>query len=273
MPSILHITDSHLSPHNMLFRDNLALVQAYARATPHDLVVNSGDLSLNGADRDEDLALAAELHRGFTAPLLALPGNHDTGTHPTMAPRQPFDSMRMERFRRHFGPGRGIVDLPGWRVVGLNTEAMGTGHVEEAAQADFIAEAAADAGTRRIALFLHKPAYVTVREDPNFDIWSVPPAGRGALAPLLDHPGLRLVASGHLHLHHRFTQGKVAYVWAPALSFVVSPGEQVGLPGDRICGALLHRLHEDHVETELVVPDGTTITLIDDVADQTYPRK
>ena len=68
MNAILHITDTHLSPRNTLFRGNLALVRDYARANPPDLVVNSGDLSLDGADRDEDLALAAQLHQGFAAP-------------------------------------------------------------------------------------------------------------------------------------------------------------------------------------------------------------
>ena len=273
MPTILQVSDTHLASRNKLFRDNLALIHQYAAASPPDLVVASGDLSLDGADRDADMALAAELLRGFPAPTHYLPGNHDTGSHPGMQPRQPFDTMRLDRFRTHFGPGRFMVDLPGWRVMGLNTECIAVGHPEEALQAGFIAEAAASAGNRRIALFLHKPVFVTTRDDPTFDAWSVPPAGRAALAPLLDHPGLRLVASGHLHLDHRFTQGRVTYVWAPALSFVVNPAEQKGLAGERICGALLHTLHEDHVETTLVAPPGTVVTPLDDVIDQTYGRK
>lgn len=272
-PTILQITDTHLAQRNTLFRGNLDLVRRHAAASPPDLIVNTGDLSLDGAAGDADLELAAALHRDLPAPLLALPGNHDTGSHPDSQPRQPFDSARMARFARHFGPGRGVVDLPGWRVVGLNSEVMGTGHLEEAEQAAFIARTAAEAGDRRIALFLHKPVFVTSRDDPAFDVWSVPPRGRPALAPLLDHPGLRLVACGHLHLHHRFMQGRVAHVWAPSLSFVVNAREQAGLPGARICGALLHRLHPDHVETELVVPAGTVVTPLEDVLDQTYGRK
>jgi alkaline phosphatase D len=272
MPTILHITDTHLSTSNTLFRENLELVRAHANASPPDLIVNTGDLSLDGAGGDADLDFAMQMHRDLPAPLLALPGNHDSGSHPQSQPRQPLTAERMDRFHRIAGPGRGIVDLPGWRVIGLNSEVMDTGHPEEAAQEAFIREAAAGAGDRRIALFLHKPVFVTTREDPNFDVWSVPPQARASLAPLLDHPGLRLVASGHLHLHHRFTLGRVAYVWAPALSFVVNPREQVGLPGERICGALRHVLHEDHVETELVVPEGMVVTPLDDVLHLTYGR-
>ncbi|WP_439596657.1 metallophosphoesterase family protein [Falsiroseomonas sp.] len=272
MPSILQLSDAHLSPRNDLFRGNLARIHAMAMASPPDLVVASGDLSLDGADHDEDLALAAALHGAFPAPLLALPGNHDTGSHPHTMPRQPFDSARLDRFRAHCGPGRGLVDLPGWRVIGLNSEVMGTGQAEESAQADFIAEAAAGAGDRRIALFLHKPVFVTEFADPTFDYWSVPPQARAALLPVLEHPGLRLVASGHLHLHRQVMLGRVSYAWAPPLSFIVHPSEQPGLPGARVCGALLHHLHEDHVETVLLAPEGMETPDLDALRAQTYPR-
>ncbi len=271
MPSILQISDAHLSPRNDLFHGNLALIRALAEATPPDLTVASGDMSLDGADREADMAFAAAAHSAFPGPLMALPGNHDTGSHPRTMPSQPFDTARLARFQAHFGAGRGLRDLPGWRVIGLNSEVMGTGHAEEAAQARFIAEAAAGAGARRIALFLHKPVFVTERDDPNFDYWSVPPAARAALSPLLDHPGLRLVASGHLHLHHAFTRGRVAYAWAPPLSFVCTPAMQEGLPGVRHGGALLHRLHADHVETVLLQPEGLEVPSMDDVLHLTYP--
>jgi alkaline phosphatase D len=272
MPVVLQLSDAHLSPRNALFRGNLARIRALAEAAPPDLVVATGDLSLDGAAHDADLALAVALHAGFPAPLLMLPGNHDVGSHPRTMPHQPFDAARLDRFRAHAGAGRGMVDLDGWRIIGLNSEVMGTGHAEEAAQAGFIAEAASGAGDRRIALFLHKPVFVTTRDDPTFDYWSVPPHARAALAPLLDHPGLRLVASGHLHLHRQFTQDGIAFAWAPPLSFVVEPEEQAGLPGGRVCGALLHRLHEDHVETLLLAPDGMEVPMLGAIRHLTYPR-
>jgi alkaline phosphatase D len=271
LATILHVTDAHLSPRNTLFRDNVARIQALVAADRPDLTVATGDLSLDGADRDEDLALAASIHAGFPGPVFALPGNHDTGSHPHTMARQPFDSTRLDRFRRHFGPGRFLHDLPGWRVIGLNSEVMGTAHPEEAAQAAFIAEAAAGIGDRRVALFLHKPVFVTEPQDPHFDYWSVPPHARGALGPILAHPNLRLIASGHLHLHHEFSRGPVRYVWAPPLSFVVHPADQPGMPGQRHTGALLHRLHENHAETVLLAPPGMEAPLHTDIQHLTYP--
>jgi alkaline phosphatase D len=271
VPTILQLSDAHLSPRNTLFRANVERIWQLALAAPPDLVVATGDLSLDGADRDADLAFAAEAHRAFPAPLLALPGNHDTGSDIRLARRQPVNDARLDRWRRHLGPGFGLVDLPGWRVVGLNSEVMGTGHAEEAVQARFIAEAAAGAAARRIALFLHRPPFVADPAEAGFDVWCVAPEGRAALAPLLRHPGLRLVASGHIHLHHRFVRGAVRHVWAPPLSFIVAPGVQPGLPGERRCGALLHHLGEDTVETTFLDPAGMESIPHDEVRSQTYP--
>jgi alkaline phosphatase D len=270
--TILQLTDAHLSPRNTLFRKNFELIRQLALASPPDLVVATGDLSLDGADRDADLALAAEMHRAFPAPLLALPGNHDVGSDKRLMPTQSVDDVRLARWQGVFGPGRFVRDVPGWRLIGLNSEIMGTGHPAEQDQAAFISEAAAGAGERRIALFLHRPPFLFRRDEPGWTPWGLPPEARPALAPLLDHPGLRLVASGHIHLHHEEMRGKVRHVWAPATSFHCKPADQEGLPGSRAPGALLHRLHADHVETVLLAPAGMEPVLIDDVQAETYPR-
>lgn len=271
--TVLQVSDAHLSPCNGLFRRNFARVRRWVEKARPDLAVATGDLSLDGAGRDEDMEFAAAAHHALPAPMLAVPGNHDVGSHARTMPRQPLDGARLARFRRHIGKDRWVRDLPGWRLVGLNSEIMGTGLAEEQAQTAFIEAAAAGAGDRRVALFLHKPVFVSEPDDPTFDYWSVPPHARPALAPLLRHPGLRLVASGHLHLHRRFDAGAVSYAWAPPLSFVVHPREQDGLPGDRLCGALVHRLHRDRAETELLVPAGTETPSLDDVRAETYPRE
>ncbi|MDO9710673.1 metallophosphoesterase family protein [Paracraurococcus lichenis] len=272
MTTILQISDAHLSPRTRLFRRNLDLLTGWAERHRPDLIVASGDLSLDGADRDEDLAFAIGLLRRLPAPVLAVPGNHDVGSHPRTMPTQPVDAARVARFRRLVGHDWWVRDLPGWRLVGLDTEIMGTGLPEEAAQAAFIAEAAAGAAGRRIALFQHKPAFVTRRDDPTFDYWSVPPEARDALAPLLDHPGLRLVASGHLHLQHGAMSGAVRFAWAPAMSFLVEPEAQPDLPGTRLLGALVHRLGEDAAETAVLSPEGTETCWLERIRAETNPR-
>jgi len=63
----------------------------------------SGDVSLDGADREEDMAFAAQLLRAFPGQSLFLPGNHETGSHPFTMPQQPVGEARMARFRSPLG--------------------------------------------------------------------------------------------------------------------------------------------------------------------------
>jgi alkaline phosphatase D len=270
--TLLQVSDAHLSPRSPLFRGNFERMARAAAEVSPDLVVATGDLSLDGADNEADLDFAAAAHRGLPGRLIALPGNHDVGSEARLSARQPVNDARLARWRRHLGEGRTVLDLPGWRIVGLNSEVMGTGHPEEAAQAASIAEAAAGAGDRRIALFLHKPPFLAAPDEAAWNPWSVAPEARVALAPLLGHPGLRLVASGHIHLHHEVRRGPVLHAWAPALSFYCDPADQPGIPGGRGPGALLHRLHADHVETITLAPPGMEPVAIETVRDRTYPR-
>jgi alkaline phosphatase D len=272
MFSLAQISDTHLGAGTALFRANYDVVAAVLAADVPDLIVATGDVSLDGADSEADMAFAAGRFAALPRPVLAVPGNHDVGDHPDRAPRQPFDDERLNRFRRHFGADRWVVDRDGWRLLGLDSQVCGTGHQEEAAQAGFIAEALAGLGDRRLAVFLHKPVFVTTPEDPLFDYWSVPPFARAPFLPLLAHPALRLVASGHLHLHRETMAGVARFAWAPSVGFIVAEDEQPDLPGDRPCGFLRHTFHADHVETALVAPPGLTRPFIHEVRAEAYPN-
>jgi len=279
MPLIVaQVSDAHLGPRTTVFQANMARIEQVLHAAPPQALVASGDLSLDGADRDADLSFAAAAFRRMagSAPLLAIPGNHDVGSDPRTMPGQPVDAGRLARWQAALGADRFVQDLDGpggeaWRLIGLNTEIMGTGLAEEAAQADWLVQALAGLGRRRIAAFLHKPVFVNGPED-GLDPWSVPPEARPALAPLLDHPALRLVGSGHLHLHRMARRGEVVFAWAPPASFVCEPEIQPGLPGDRVGGFLRHTLHADHVETECVCPAGLRAPFLEEVRAETYPR-
>ncbi len=256
-----------------MFRDNFTRVAAAVNAAGPDLIVVTGDASLDGAEREADLAFAAGRYAALLpAPTHAVPGNHDVGDHPVRAPRQPVDDGRLDCFRRHFGACPWLLDRTGWRLLGLDSQVMGAHRAAAGAQAALIAQALDTLEDRRLAVFLHKPIFTADPSETVFDYWSVPPFARAPLLPLLAHPSLRLVASGHLHLHHGFSRGAVRYVWAPSVAFVVAPEEQAGLPGERLCGALLHRFGEDAVETELVAPAGMERPYIHEVRDEAYPE-
>lgn len=252
---MVQISDTHLGASRRLFRANFDRIAVALDRLRPDLIVHTGDVSMDGADGEADLACAASAHARLPGTVLCVPGNHDVGDHPERAAHQPVNDARLNRFRGQVGPDRWVQDPEGWRLLGLNSQVMGA-HREAEEQAAMIADALDTLGDRRLAVFIHKPFFTADPAETVFDYWSVPPFARGPLGAVMAHPALRLVASGHLHLFHEAMRGRVRYAWAPSAAFVVNPADQVGLPGKRCCGFLLHEFGEDAVATRLVVPDG-----------------
>lgn len=253
--TVVQISDTHLSAGTCLFRANFDRMAVALDWLRPDLIVHTGDVSMDGADREADLVCAASAHAGLPGAVLCVPGNHDVGDHPERAPRQPVNDARLSRFCGRVGRDRWVHDRKGWRLLGLNSQVMGA-HGRADVQAAMITDALQTLGDRRLAVFIHKPFFTADPAETVFDYWSVPPFARGPLGAVMAHPALRLVASGHLHLYRDVMRGLVRYVWAPSVAFVVDPGNQVGLPGERCCGTLLHSFEEDEVTTHLVIPAG-----------------
>ena len=103
---IAQISDTNLSEAKPFFVDNFMRVGAALRASRPELVLNSGDISLDGIDGEADLAAARALHDGLDLPTRFLPGNHDLGDSQD-APAHgeaAIDAVRRERYVKHFGP-------------------------------------------------------------------------------------------------------------------------------------------------------------------------
>lgn len=270
MFSVVQVSDSHVSPRVTRFNANWEAAAAAVNALSPDLVVHTGDATLDGADHEEDAAFAARGLAAIAAPVRVVPGNHDVGD--PAAPRQPADADRLARFERHLGPAVWTEDRPGWRLLGLNSQAMGASGGLEGAVAAAVDEAVGSLDGRRLAVFLHKPALFDSLEEAEAGYWAVPPAARRPLRRLLSHPSLRLVASGHLHVARIAAHGPATLAWCPSCGFLV--GERL-LPdargGVRRLGLLRHVFREDVVETELLPIAGAEPVEIDGFVDEIYP--
>ncbi len=148
-----------------------------------DLLVHTGDVSLDGAGQEADLAYAAGAHARLPGPVWSVPGNHDVGDYPERAPQRPMDDPRLERFHRHMGRDRWVQDRDGWRLLGLNSQVMGV-HPETEALAATITEALDTLGNRRLAVFIHHPYFAADPDETVFDYWSVPPFARAPIRPI-----------------------------------------------------------------------------------------
>ncbi|MGL4242216.1 MAG: metallophosphoesterase family protein, partial [Beijerinckiaceae bacterium] len=126
---IAQISDTHISPGKPYFRGNFDRVCEDLRQRRPDIVINTGDLALDGADNEADLELAKEMHDGIGLDCHLLPGNHDVGDHLDVARRQPVSAERLARYRRIIGPDFWTIDIPGWRLLGLNALTLGSDDV------------------------------------------------------------------------------------------------------------------------------------------------
>jgi 3',5'-cyclic AMP phosphodiesterase CpdA len=272
MTRVVVVSDTHLGVKTEHFRDNWAVARDWITAAAPDLVINAGDISLDGADLAEDLALAADWHDALPCPWLVVPGNHDIGDHPAAASsRQPITNVRRQRYLDAMGSDRWHHDIPGWRLIGFNALLIGSGLDAETDQAAWLRETVEQAAGAKLALFLHKPFFIDRADEAALTYWTVDPVARAAYRWLLDHDDLRLVLSGHLHQYRETTHGRAKVVWAPSVAFVVGYGMQEELGGLRETGLLDLRFGDDAVEIEFHRLPGLADTRIDDIIGEIYP--
>ena len=177
---ILQISDTHISAEHSDFAENGAVIaRAIAELKP-DLVINTGDLSMNGAISAVDLELAKSWHDKLGVPVLTVPGNHDVGDTFENRSDQVLDTARVAQFRTIAGPDRWTHDIDGWRLIGLNAMLFGTGHPEEEVQFEWLAGAVeTDA---KIAIFMHKPLFIDQPDEGPRGYWTVVPTAASSPA-------------------------------------------------------------------------------------------
>jgi alkaline phosphatase D len=265
---IIQITDTHLSPSKPHFNGNWKPLAAWIIQTGADLIIHTGDLTVDGADQDDDIAFSMELMRQLPMPVLIVPGNHDVGHLP--GSDQPVDAARLERWRRLAGPDYWVSDHGNWRLIGLNSLLFGHGDTEEAAQFSWLEEVLAARDGRRVAIFTHKPLFVDDAHEGDTGYWSIRPAPRQRLYDLFAAHDVALFASGHLHWAWKGTFENTALVWGPSSAFIIDKLERE-MPGERVVGAVIHTFSED-VSSEIVTLPELTPYFIDEVIHEVYPR-
>jgi 3',5'-cyclic AMP phosphodiesterase CpdA len=253
MPRIVLISDIHLSPKHGFFWTNWCVARDFANATARDAVIVNGDLAIDGPDSDAEIEFAARAIAGLTGKVLALPGNHDVGDEPPgQDPGQIISETRLARWDRSLGGDRFVLDLDGWRLVGVNAQLFGSGLPREAEQNAWLDTQLSTATGRRLALILHKPLFVEHAGEDVPSISSIVPAVRGDLLGRLKRAGVRLVVSGHLHQYRDRVIDGIRHLWLPSTAFMAS--EQRG--GDPACGLTILDLAADQVSVSIERPDG-----------------
>ncbi len=259
---IAQISDTHLSEARPYFVDNFVRIGEALRAARPDLVVNTGDISLDGASDESDLTAGRLLHDALGLPLRFLPGNHDLGDAQETASHgeAPIDSGRRARYLKHFGPDWWRFDVPGWRVLGINALLLGGDLAEAAEQEAAVAQAMDGLGLRSLALFLHKPLFDQMASESKICNRFLTPRQRGRLQTMLGIAPA-LIVSGHIHQYRSSDADGSHHVWGPSTAFVL-PERIQPVYGLKQVGYVEHALR----------PDGTHDSRMVEVAGARAPN-
>ncbi len=258
---LTQISDTHLARRLPTLTQNFHRISEHIDATRPDLVVNSGDLAFDGPTNRDDLEFAKTLHGALPVTCRCLPGNHDIGDNPTQigpVPPQPATEHDRQTFLSVFGEDRWRFEAAGWCFIGLNSLVMNTGLASEAEQFDWLASQLSSTHGRPVALFLHKPLYLNLPDDPELPATSiryVPMPARSRLLEMLRAVDLRLVGSGHVHQRRDFTYGHVRHIWAPSAGFIISDARQEVI-GTKEVGLVEYRFQPDSFEVRHIRAPG-----------------
>jgi alkaline phosphatase D len=264
---IIQITDTHFSPEKPHFNGNWAPLLTWIEDTGADLIIHTGDLTVDGADKPGDITFCMDLMRQVSIPMLIVPGNHDVGHLP--GSDQPVNAERLARWRELAGADRWFEDTADWRFIGLNSLLLGHEDEEEEAQFEWLRETLEERRGRRIALFAHKPLFVDEPHEGDTGYWSVRPVQRRRLYDLIAAHDVALFASGHLHWAWQGRFENTSLTWGPSAAFILDKLVRE-MPGERLVGAVVHEFGDD-VESEIVAVPGMTAYVLDEVIEEVYP--
>jgi 3',5'-cyclic AMP phosphodiesterase CpdA len=250
--TVLHVSDTHLSPDFPASTELWTAVVRYIEKSRPDLVIHTGDVVHDDPDDDRDHEFAAFQMRRLTVPWRIVPGNHDIGDSAPDPFRGLVSAERLARFRRHFGSDRWSVAIGGWQLIGLNSLLFDNClAAEEAEQWDWLEDQLREADGRPVGLFLHKPAAInSLDEDLNANK-AIGVQSRGRLRALVESGAVRLIGSGHLHEHVVLFSRGALLVGAPALG-PVPVGTAVWNLGLRCNGLVEYRFSGTTVRVRLL---------------------
>lgn len=218
---LVHVSDTHLSRTHGYFDVNWSAFCQAMQASPPDMLIHGGDISFNGPAAPQDLAHAAKAIAALGLPWRAIPGNHDIGEAPNYARLdQPINAVRISAWRQHVGDQWWSVDVPHWRLIGLDTALMGSTLPEEAEQIAFLENALSTRGPLHAFVFIHMPPFERDHLSPANPTSYIPIVPRGKFLDVCAAAGVKVIACGHKHVYRKVRHRGMDIVWAPATAMV-----------------------------------------------------
>lgn len=259
------LSDPHIGSTNPVFVPNWEKIVQHVNALDDiDLIVILGDLTLLGSEKQEDLHFGRKALDALNRPWLALPGNHDVGDI-SRESHQPADTGRLSAWKALYGPAHWQSDaLAGWRLVGLNSQIIGTGLPEEAMQWQALEAALATCGIRKPVLFTHMPLFLEAWEEADRPAWALMGDGRRRLRHLIEAHQIRAVVTGHMHRVVQLDLPESRFIWCAASSFLTYDTSMPSQPGAALLGLTILTLDDAGIGAEFIEIDGLMVSRIED---------
>jgi 3',5'-cyclic AMP phosphodiesterase CpdA len=257
---VVLVSDTHLSPATPEAEANWEAVLRHVGAAAPDIVIHLGDLTLDGAHNADDLHHGRRQLDRLPVGWRAVPGNHDVGDNPW--PGAPdgsaVDAGRRQRWLDVIGDDHWSATMPGWTLLAINAQLLGSGLEAEARQWSWLEEQVSElAEHQQVALVTHKPLAGTDAEmaiSPPYRF--LPPESRRRLADLFTAEPPALVISGHVHQYRLLHLDGIDHLWAPT-TWAVLPDEVQPTFGAKRCGIVsLEFATGTTPQPELVRPEG-----------------
>ncbi|MBO9134985.1 MULTISPECIES: metallophosphoesterase family protein [Rhizobium] len=267
------IADPHIGAKTDDFVANWNAAVAHVNDLDVAFTIVLGDLTLDGANLEADLAFARQSLDTLRRPVLVLPGNHDVGDI-SRASRQPASRERLERWNRHLGADRWICDdIPGWRLIGIDSQVLATGLAEEAEQWHWLDEAFGGRGERAPVLLTHMPLFLENWDEADRPYWAIPTAARQRLRMLVESTGTAAIVSAHIHrtLDLPGADGP-RQIWAAATSFLSRDASMPSQPGAANLGITILDFTDGALKVRFDSVAGISETYIEDSNGSIYPK-
>lgn len=241
---IAQISDLHASPEKPVFNANMNRLMQAVRETKPDILLNTGDLGLFGERDNGDIALALQAQKTVGVESHLVPGNHDVGEHPDIPGRVWVEEASLDRYRRQAGADFWSLELPGWRLIALDSLIVGTGLSGDDEQMEMLRKAASERHGRALALIMHKPLMDLSYDDPLVSNRFTTLRCRRLILDAIGEKPADLVICGHVHQYRDIEVGGSRHIWGPAASFMIGDPWQPTY-GAKCLGYLEHRFHAD----------------------------
>ncbi len=228
MVRIALVSDSHTTrgtaEDQPLYKGHLDQVIADVNKTGVDVVLIAGDLTQGGKPEERE-DFKAQI-KGFTAPVLFVPGNHDVGGKHEAGKPGGVTAKREETFEQAFGPSFWTNTRYGIRLIGINSPILGSGLPRETEQWAFLEKELAHPSELPTLLVTHYPLYTKTPDEPGGVYWNIEPEPRKRLRTLLQQAHVKAVLSGHLHYPLILHDEDRIYISTEPVSFGLPRGKQ-----------------------------------------------